>query len=62
MLRRVWRPRVLIYGALAAGHEPGLRGQPVAAQRFVVDVIKDRGALARVVGTGRVENVYRCRS
>ena len=28
-------------------------------QGFVVDVIKDRGAMARVVGRGEVENVYR---
>jgi cytochrome c oxidase accessory protein FixG len=59
MLRRVWRPRVLIYGALLLA----LGGAFVASlwQRsgLAVDVIRDRGALARVVDDGHVENVYR---
>jgi polyferredoxin len=59
MLRRVWRPRVLIYGALLAGMGLAFVLSLSLRQGFVVDVIKDRGAMARVVGHGAVENVYR---
>ena len=59
MLRRVFRPRVLIYGALLTalvavfGATLGLRSG------LKVDVIKDRNTLARIVDDGYVENVYR---
>ncbi len=59
MLRRVWRPRVLIYGALLLAMSLAFVLSLSLRQGFVVDVIKDRGALARVVGQGVVENVYR---
>jgi cytochrome c oxidase accessory protein FixG len=59
MLRRVWRPRVLIYGALLLGMSLAFVVSLSLRQGFVVDVIKDRGAMARVVGRGEVENVYR---
>ena len=59
ILRRVWRPRVLIYGALLAGMSLAFVLSLSLRQGFVVDVIKDRGAMARVVGRGEVENVYR---
>ena len=59
MLRRVWRPRVLIYGTLLAGMGLAFVVSLSLRQGFVVDVIKDRGAMARVVGRGEVENVYR---
>ncbi len=59
MLRRVWRPRVLIYGALLLAMSLAFVISLSLRQGFVVDVIKDRGALARVVGQGVVENVYR---
>ena len=59
MLRRLWRPRVLIYGALlvAAGtvFTLGIAWRsPVA-----MDVMRDRGVLARLGSDGRIENVYR---
>jgi polyferredoxin len=59
MLRRVLRPRVLVYGALLTalvvvfGATLGLRSG------LKVDVIKDRNTLARIVDDGHVENVYR---
>ena len=59
MLQRALRPRVLVYGALllaiGATFVTGL------AQRspFRVDVMRDRGVLARLVEQGAVENVYR---
>jgi cytochrome c oxidase accessory protein FixG len=59
MLRRVWRPRVLIYGALLLAMGLAFVASLTLRQGFVVDVIKDRGAMARVVGRGEVENVYR---
>jgi cytochrome c oxidase accessory protein FixG len=59
MLRRVWRPRVLIYGSLLAV----LTGAWLWSLGHRHDVsavlIKDRGALARTVGQGAVENTYR---
>jgi len=59
MLRRVWRPRVLIYGVLLLAMSLAFVLSLSLRQGFVVDVIKDRGAMARVVGQGVVENVYR---
>jgi cytochrome c oxidase accessory protein FixG len=59
MLRRTFRPRVLIYTLLlwsiiiAVGVTLWQRA-PVR-----VDVIRDRGAMAREVGDGLIENVYR---
>jgi cytochrome c oxidase accessory protein FixG len=58
-LRRVLRPRVLVYtGVLllictAFITSMALRGP------FRVDVVRDRGALARLVDEGAIENVYR---
>ena len=59
MARRVLRPRVLVYGAIllaivaAGGLSLALRSP------LKVDVIRDRGSLAREVEDGRIENVYR---
>lgn len=58
-LRHVFRPRILIYAAvlgsvvLAVGVSLSLRTP------FKVDVVRDRGVTARIVGAGRIENVYR---
>ena len=58
-MRRIFRPRVLVYSAVllligtvfvvSIALRPPLR----------VDVVRDRGALARIVDDGFVENVYR---
>jgi len=59
LIRRALRPRVLVYGALLAA--AGLAFVLSLAQRtpLRVDVIRDRGVLARAVEQGAVENVYR---
>ncbi|MBP6337755.1 MAG: cytochrome c oxidase accessory protein CcoG [Vitreoscilla sp.] len=59
MLRRVLRARVLVYATVltllcvAFGVSLAHRGP------LLVDIIKDRNTLARVVENGQVENVYR---
>ncbi len=59
MLKRAMRPRVLVYTGilltitLAVGMSLFLRTP------LKVDVIRDRGALARMVEQGRIENVFR---
>ncbi len=59
MLRRVLRPRVLIYTAVLLAISTAVLGSLVMRAPFKVDVVRDRGALARIVGQGQVENVYR---
>lgn len=59
MARRVLRPRVLIYGAILGTIALAFVVSLALRSPFKVDVIRDRGALARVVGDGQVENVYR---
>ncbi len=59
MFRRVLRPRVLIYTGVLAAVSMGLLGSLLSRHSFRVDVVRDRGAIARVVGQGQVENVYR---
>jgi cytochrome c oxidase accessory protein FixG len=58
-LRRVFRPRVLIYGAVLACICTGFVASLAMRSPFRVDVVRDRGAMARTVGEGAVENVYR---
>ena len=59
MFRRALRPRVLIYGGLLAAASVAFATSVALRSPFQVDVVKDRGALARVVEDGTVENVYR---
>jgi cytochrome c oxidase accessory protein FixG len=59
MIRRVLRPRVLIYGAVLLAIVGALATSLALRRPFRVDVIRDRGALARQVEDGRIENVYR---
>jgi cytochrome c oxidase accessory protein FixG len=56
--RRVFRPRVLVYGAILAAIIGALVVALVLRVPLKVDVIRDRGTLAREV-EDRVENVYR---
>jgi cytochrome c oxidase accessory protein FixG len=58
MLRQVWRPRVWIYGTLLLLAASLLIVGLSARKGFAVDVIKDRGALARERGNGDIENIY----
>ena len=59
LLKRVLRARVLIYGALLLLIAAVFVVSINMRQPFRVDVIRDRGVMARVVDEGAVENVYR---
>ena len=59
MFRRALRPRVLIYGAVLTMASVAFAASVAMRSPFKFDVVKDRGALARVVEEGAVENVYR---
>ncbi len=59
MLARVWRPRVIIYGVLLLAASLTFVVSLSTRSGFGVDIIRDRGALARQTGKGQIENVYR---
>ena len=59
MLRRMARPRVLIYSGVLLAIATALVVSLALRSPFKVDVVRDRGALARMVEDGRIENVYR---
>lgn len=58
-LRRIFRPRVLIYGGVLLLICTALLWSLLARHSFRVDVVRDRAAMARLVEDGWVENVYR---
>lgn len=58
-LRHVLRPRVLIYSAILGAVVLAMVVSLALRTPFKVDVVRDRGMLARVVDAGRIENVYR---
>lgn len=57
--RRVFRPRVLVYGAILALLAFGLAFSLALRTPLKVDVVRDRASLARIVADGQLENVYR---
>jgi cytochrome c oxidase accessory protein FixG len=57
--RRVLRPRVLVYSAILVVVSTAVLASLVMRTPFMVDVVRDRAALARIVDAGRIENVYR---
>ncbi|CAN5154215.1 cytochrome c oxidase accessory protein CcoG [soil metagenome] len=59
MWRRVFRPRVLVYTGVLLLIASAFVGSLVVRSPFKADVVRDRGALARLVEDGRIENVYR---
>ena len=59
MLRHVLRPRVLIYAALLVVLCTAMLASLVLRTPLKVDVVRDRGALSRIVTGGKLENVYR---
>jgi cytochrome c oxidase accessory protein FixG len=59
MWARVTRPRVLAYTAILLIVVGSFVGSLYSRPPFRVDVVRDRGALARIVDDGFVENVYR---
>nr|WP_034411738.1 cytochrome c oxidase accessory protein CcoG [Derxia gummosa] len=58
-LRRLLRPRVLIYGALLVALSAAFVLSLAGRHSLRVDVIRDRGVMARAVEDGASENVYR---
>ena len=58
-IRRVFRPRVIVYTVILLLICSALATSIALRAPFKVDVIRDRGALARLVDDGYVENVYR---
>ena len=59
MLRRAMRPRVLIYSGILLAITLAVGVSLFMRTPLKVDVIRDRGALARMVEQGRIENVFR---
>jgi len=59
MWRRVLRPRTLVYAALLLAVVGVAAGSLAMRNPLKVDVIRDRGTLAREAAPGVIENVYR---
>ncbi len=59
MLRRAMRPRVLVYTAILFTITAAVGVSLFLRTPLRVDVMRDRGSLARMVEQGRIENVYR---
>ncbi len=58
-LRHVLRPRVLIYSSILGAIVIAMLVSLSLRTPFKVDVVRDRGVMARVVSGGKIENVYR---
>ena len=59
LLRRIARPRVLVYGAVLVLISAAFVFSLTQRSPLKVDVVRDRASLARIVEDGRIENVYR---
>ena len=59
MLRRVLRPRVLVYSAVLVALCVAMLASLVTRTPLKVDVVRDRAALSRIVAGGKLENIYR---
>ncbi|CAM3533327.1 cytochrome c oxidase accessory protein CcoG [Polaromonas hydrogenivorans] len=59
LLRKIFRPRVLVYSAILLAVTVALFTSLALRSPFKVDVDRDRASLARIVGGGKIENVYR---
>lgn len=59
IIRRVLRPRVLIYTSILLALSIGVLASLAMRTPLKVDVVRDRAALARIVAGGKLENVYR---
>ena len=57
--RHVFRPRVLIYTTILGAICVAMLVSLSLRTPFKVDVVRDRGVLARIVSGGMIENVYR---
>jgi cytochrome c oxidase accessory protein FixG len=59
MVRRVFRARTLLYGAILLGVTGVLAAALALRVPLKVDIVRDRASLAREVEGGRIENIYR---
>ena len=59
ILHHVARPRVLLYSGILLAIVLAMGVSLVLRTPFKVDVVRDRGSLARIVSGGKIENVYR---
>ncbi|MEG1769518.1 MAG: 4Fe-4S dicluster domain-containing protein, partial [Comamonas sp.] len=59
VVRRMLRPRVLIYGAVLLGLTVAMVVSLYVRVPLKVDVVRDRGTLSRIVAGGQIENIYR---
>ena len=59
VLRHVLRPRIVIYTAILGTIVVGMLVSLALRTPFKVDVVRDRGSLARIAAGGHIENVYR---
>jgi cytochrome c oxidase accessory protein FixG len=59
IVRRVLRPRVLVYATVLLVLVAALMTSLALRTPLRVDVVRDRASLARIVAGGRLENVYR---
>ena len=59
ILRRVMRPRVLIYTGILVALCVAMLTSLITRTPLKVDVVRDRAALSRIVSGGKLENVYR---
>lgn len=59
IIRHALRPRVLLYTAVLLAVVVSIGLSLALRPELRVDVIRDRGALARMVENGQIENVYR---
>ncbi|QKO21538.1 cytochrome c oxidase accessory protein CcoG [Rhodoferax sp. BAB1] len=57
--KHVFRPRVLVYTSILAGVCIAMLVSLAMRTPFKVDVVRDRGVMARIVAGGMIENVYR---
>ena len=58
-LRHVFRPRILVYTSILMVIVLAIFVSLATRTPFKVDVVRDRGVMARVVEAGKTENVYR---
>jgi polyferredoxin len=59
ILRRVLRPRVLIYSGILLALAAAMVVSLSLREPLKVDVIRDRASLARIAAGGKLENVFR---
>ena len=58
-VRHILRPRVLVYAAILVTVSVALMVSLALRTPLKVDVVRDRGVMARIVADGMIENVYR---